>query len=94
MEAVAEQLDIGRFVKKVASQILDEVRAMIASEQTKEYYSTEELATALGKKPFTVREHWCNRGRIECEKDENGRWRIPGREYQRLVNGGGLGPKR
>jgi hypothetical protein len=34
--------------------------------------TTEELAAALGKKPFTVREHWCNAGRIECEKDANG----------------------
>jgi hypothetical protein len=92
-EALQTQ-DIAALAKQLGQQILDEIRALIANQQTKEYYTTEELATALDKKPFTIREHWCNAGRIECEKEENGKWRIPGHEYRRLVNGGGLNPKR
>jgi hypothetical protein len=43
---------------------------------------------------YTVRERWCNEGRIECEKDPaNGKWRIPGHEFRRLVGGGALKAK-
>lgn len=67
----------------------------LANRQTeKEWYSTTELAEAMGKSRYTVQERWCNDGRIECEKDpESGRWRIPGAEYRRLLAGGGLRPK-
>lgn len=95
MTEVRTDFDVRSLVKEVAQQILSELRSLVAAEQTKEWYSTEELATAMKKSPFTVREHWCNAGRIECEKDpETGKWRIPGKEYSRLVNGGGLRPKR
>jgi hypothetical protein len=87
-------LDMSSFAKQFAQQVWTELRQLIAVEQTKEWYSTEELAKAVGKKPFTVREHWCNAGRVECEKDAAGKWRIPGHEYRRLVNGGAIGPKR
>ena len=61
----------------------------------KQWYTTTELAQALKKSQFTVQERWCNDGRIECEKDpESGKWRIPGNEYQRLLGGGTLKPKR
>ncbi len=82
--------DLRSYAKEFARMILDEVRAVLANETTKEFYSTEELAEALGKKPFTIRENWCNRGKIECDKDASGKWRIPGSEYRRLVNGGEL----
>jgi Mn-dependent DtxR family transcriptional regulator len=94
METIPAQFDVSTFVKDIARQILQELRTMLATEQTKEYYTTEELAAAMKKKPYTVREHWCNAGRVECEKDEAGKWRIPGHEYRRLVNGGGIRPKR
>jgi hypothetical protein len=94
MTGEGTQFDISQFAGQVAEQILRELRGLIANEQVKDWYSTDELAAALDKKSFTVREHWCNGGRIECEKDENGKWRIPGHEYRRLVNGGGLNPKR
>jgi hypothetical protein len=61
----------------------------------KEWYTTTELAVAMGKSQYTIQEHWCNDARIECGKDpESGKWRIPGHEYQRLVAGGALRPKR
>jgi hypothetical protein len=59
----------------------------------KEWYSTSELAQAMGVSAYTVAEHWCNRGRIACEKvPGTRRWRIPGREYRRLLLGGALRP--
>jgi hypothetical protein len=61
----------------------------------KEAYSTSELAEVMGVSRYTVQERWCNAGRIECEKDsETGKWRIPGHEYDRLVRGGKLRPRR
>lgn len=59
----------------------------------KEWWSPEELAVALHRKPFTVRE-WCRLGRIQAEKDKYSRlWRIPDAEAQRLIGGGGLQPE-
>src|SRR5262245_32773560 len=61
----------------------------------KEGYSRAELGSARGVSQYTVQERWCNGGRIEAEKDAvTGRWRIPGREFRRLVQGGGLKVKR
>jgi hypothetical protein len=94
MTCEGTQFDITQFARQVAEQILHELRGLVASEQVKDWYTSGEVATALGKEPFTVREHWCNGGRIDCEKDENGKWRIPGHEYRRLINGGGLNTKR
>lgn len=77
-EEVLERL--GRIEKTLAEQ---------RPEPVKDWYSTDELAAAVKKSSFTVREKWCNGGRIECEKDPySGKWRIPGHEFQRLVNGG------
>jgi hypothetical protein len=61
----------------------------------KEWYSTTELAAALHVTQHTVQERWCNGGRIEAEKDpDTGKWRIPGREFRRLVKGGTLKSKK
>lgn len=75
--------------------IVVEIRSHLANQRTeKEWYSTSELAEAMGKSRYTVQERWCNEGRIECEKDtESGKWRIPGDEYRRLVAGGALKSK-
>jgi excisionase family DNA binding protein len=55
----------------------------------KEWYTTAELAEALGVSQYTVQARWCAEGRIECEKDPDTRkWRIPAREYARLARGG------
>ena len=55
----------------------------------KDRYTTSELSQVMGVTGHTVRERWCNQGRIECEKDPaNGKWRIPGREFDRLRRGG------
>jgi hypothetical protein len=80
-----------KFGKQLAETILAEVRRLLAAERRKEWYSTDELAAAVGKKPFTVREKWCNGGLIKCEKDPySGKWRIPADEYDRLAAGGSV----
>ena len=58
----------------------------------KEYYSTQEVAKLLGKKPYTVRE-WCRLGRIRGEKANFGRgldneWRVSHEELERIRNEG------
>lgn len=82
-------------------QDLLNIRALVAElHQTlrkgpdlKEWYSTSELAEAMGVSVYTVSVRWCNAQRIESEKDPiTGKWRIPGHEFQRLVKGGSLQP--
>ncbi len=68
--------------------------AVSCRQSEKEWYTTAELANLLDKSDFTVREKWCNQGRIECEKHpDSGKWRIPASELHRLQNGGALKPK-
>jgi hypothetical protein len=60
-----------------------------AGAATKDWYTTAELAEALGVSQYTVQARWCAEGRIECEKDAlANKWRIPAKEYERLVRGG------
>lgn len=75
--------------------LLDEIHRVIRHQAIeKDWYASGELAAAMGVTVFTVTERWCNRGRIDAQKDPaTGKWRIPGREFQRLVRGGGLRPK-
>lgn len=75
--------------------LVAEIHGAVMNARTeKEWYTTAELAEALGKSQYTIQERWCNEGRIECEKDSaTGKWRIPGHEFRRLVNGGTPQPK-
>ena len=79
---------------------LDGIEGMLATllerkvEKGPEYLSPEEVAVALHRKAYTVRE-WCRLGRIVSVKDEfNGRPTIPVAEFERLKSGGGLLPPR
>ena len=85
---------VGQRLEAVARDVA-EIRNIVTSTRTdKEWYSTTELADALGKSQFTIQERWCNERRIECEKDpDSNKWRIPGHEYRRLIGGGALKPK-
>jgi excisionase family DNA binding protein len=73
-----------------------EVRdALLNPPVDKEWYSTSELAEAMGVTQYTVQERWANQGRIKAEKDpDSGKWRIPASEYRRLVKGGALRSKK
>ncbi len=76
-------------------RVLTEIHEVVMNERVeKEWYTTTEVAKLKEVSQYTVQERWCNQGRIECEKDpDTGKWRIPGHEYRRLVNGGALKPK-
>ena len=74
--------------------VVDMIKGIATRQPQKEWYSTAELAELLGKSDFTVREKWCNQGRVECQKDpDSGKWRIPAQELHRLRNGGSLKPR-
>jgi hypothetical protein len=77
-------------------QRLDRIEAALATlgqrHATKEWYSTDEVAAALGKAEFTVRE-WCRRGRVRAQKKGSGRgkyrsWVISHQELLRLQREG------
>lgn len=80
----------------VLEEVVSEVRdAQFHQIVEKEWYSTADLAEAMSVSVYTVTARWCNQGRIKAEKDpDNGKWRIPAREYRRLVAGGSLRPAR
>ncbi len=64
------------------------MQLLLNQEPEKKWYTTGEVAEIMGVSRYTFQE-WCNRDRIECEKDpDTGKWRIPGREVQRLRKGG------
>jgi hypothetical protein len=65
---------------------------LVERQQTKEWYTTEELARLLGKAEFTVRE-WCRLGRIRAVKRQSGRgaypaWAISHQEFLRYQREG------
>ncbi len=65
---------------------------VVASRDEKMWFSPEELAEKLQRKPYTCRE-WARRGRIRAEKvDYSNKWRIGRDEVARLTAGGGLLP--
>ena len=75
---------------------LTKIETMLASlvEQRtiKEWYSTSEVATILGKAEFTVRE-WCRLGRVHAQKKKSGRgvageWIVSHAELTRIRNEG------
>lgn len=64
----------------------------------KEYYTTQEVAKILSRRPYTVRE-WCRLGRVRGEKAFSGRgqdeeWRISHVELLRIQNEGLLPQER
>lgn len=72
---------------------LDVVRGLVAAKVVvKEWYSTNEVAQILTRRPYTVRE-WCRLGRINATRTHSGRgeveeWRISHQELQRIQNEG------
>ena len=65
---------------------------LVERQQTREWYTTEELARLLGKAEFTVRE-WCRLGRIRAVKRQSGRgahpaWVISHEELRRYQKEG------
>jgi len=68
------------------------VASLVEQRTIKEWYSTAEVATLLGKAEFTVRE-WCRLGRVYAEKKKAGRgatseWIVSHAELTRVRNEG------
>lgn len=74
-------------------QKLDELCDHAAHQQlVKQYYTTQEVARILDKRPYTVRE-WCRLERVNAHKVQCGRgidneWRISHEELLRIQNEG------
>lgn len=72
---------------------IETLLAILVEQRTvKEWYSTAEVATLLGKAEFTVRE-WCRLGRVRAEKKKCGRgpaseWIVSHAELTRIRNEG------
>ena len=94
-----EKSDFGDQVESSHTLIMDQLNNVIAkidnlgqSNTTKEWYSPNEVAELLEKKPYTVRE-WCRLGRINARKRPIGRgdadeWEISNVEIERYKNHG------
>ena len=66
--------------------------SLVEQRTVKEWYSTAEVATLLGKAEFTVRE-WCRLGRVHAQKKKSGRgvaseWIVSHAELTRVRNEG------
>ena len=66
--------------------------SLVEQRTIKEWYSTADVATILGKAEFTVRE-WCRLGRVHAQKKKSGRgvaseWIIGHAELTRVRNEG------
>lgn len=65
---------------------------LVEMKTVKEWYTTSEVATALGRTEYTVRE-WCRQGRIKAKKKlcgpgKGGEWLICHGELTRIKNEG------
>ncbi len=66
--------------------------SLVEQRTVKEWFSTAEVASILGKAEFTVRE-WCRLGRVHAEKKKSGRgvageWIVSHAELTRIRNEG------
>lgn len=80
-------------LKQRLSRIEEMLESLLGhTSATREFYSTSEVASLLGRAEFTVRE-WCRLGRILAEKRACGRgfskeWMISHDEVERVRNEG------
>ncbi|MEO6812099.1 MAG: helix-turn-helix domain-containing protein [Isosphaeraceae bacterium] len=90
--------DIAARLARLEVQI-GEIHSLIVNQKLiKDFYSTAEVALALGKAEYTVRE-WCRQGRVHAEKRAYGRgrakeWIVSHQELVRLKNEGLLPDRR
>jgi excisionase family DNA binding protein len=79
---------------QIAARVNQLEAKVMATTVEKLWYSPEELAEQVHRKPYTCRE-WARRGRIRAEKDGySNKWQIHKDEVARLKLGGGLLPER
>lgn len=68
------------------------LQLLVRERTVKEWYTTAEVATILGRAEFTVRE-WCRLGRIRarkklCGRGKGGEWLVSHAELTRVRNEG------
>lgn len=68
------------------------LQQIVGQRTVKEWYTTEEVATLLGRAPWTVRQ-WCRLGRVQARKRVCGRgqaseWIVSHEELTRTQNEG------
>jgi hypothetical protein len=95
--AVAEILHdelgkLGEKLQRIESLLAELHERVVQGSIVKEYYTTQDVAKILNKRPYTVRE-WCRLGRVHGEKSHAGRgldeeWRICHAELTRIQNEG------
>ena len=88
---LAARLDGLRLDERL-SRLQADLSMLVQQRTVKDYYSTEEVAEILNKKPFTVR-GWCRDGRVLAKKllggrGNEGEWRISHEELTRIQNEG------
>lgn len=92
-EGVRDELKSIQIRLAALEALLSEVHdRTVQGSLVKEYYTTQEVARILSKRPYTVRE-WCRLGRVRGEKSHSGRgldveWRIGHVELTRIQNEG------
>ena len=84
-----ERLDI---VLELLQQMEQRLEELLETRPRREWYTVEEAAEILQRRPFTVRE-WCRLGRVNGDKRKTGRgssreWRISHEELVRIQNEG------
>lgn len=82
MEQIAERL----------GRIEQTLRTLVTHRVVKDWYTTAEVANALDRAEYTVRE-WCRQGRIRarkkpCGRGKGGEWLIGHEELTRIKNEG------
>jgi hypothetical protein len=87
--------DVTRIVERL-DRIESVLDTLVRAKAVKERYSTAEIAQALGRAEYTVRE-WCRLGRIHATKRQYARgaypeWLVSHEELQRIRNEGLLPP--
>ena len=93
MNEPMNELDIVKILARIEKQNL-EILAAIAPKANRKYLSVEEAAERLNRSSWTIRQ-LCNAGQIKGIKGNDGCWRIPADEVDRLeVNGVPTLPKR
>lgn len=74
------------------ARIEEALQALVRDKAVKDWYSTADVASLLGKSDYTVRE-WCRQGRVRASKKAYSRgahpeWLIGHDELQRIRNEG------
>jgi hypothetical protein len=70
----AEPPDTAEALRSIREMVAEVRDLLVAQRAVKDYYSVDQAAQSLERRPFTVRE-WCRLKRINAEKRKTGRGR-------------------